>query len=80
MDHPQLFTRRQTQSIYRTYRKSKEKIINERVKEYLNSVNKTTDEYKKELKSIYQVNNKLKNANDYLEDLFWSLGASVLTF
>lgn len=50
--------------------KSKEKIINERVKEYLNSVNKTTDEYKKELKSIYQVNNKLKNVNDYLEDLF----------
>lgn len=50
--------------------KSKEKLINNRVKEYLNSINETSDDYKKGLQSIYQVNNKIKNINDYLEDLF----------
>lgn len=50
--------------------KSKEKIINGRVKEYLNSINDTNDDYKKGLQSIYKVNNKIKDVNDYLEDLF----------
>ena len=48
----------------------KEEIINEQVKEYLNSVNKTDSEFKNELQVIYKVNNKVNDINDYLEDLF----------
>ena len=48
----------------------KEEIINEQVKEYLNSVNKTDTEFKNELQVIYKVNNKVNDINDYLEDLF----------
>ena len=50
--------------------KEMERIINARVKEYLNTTNRTKNEYAEELQSIHQINQKFTDVNNYLEDLF----------